>query len=304
MGTSPTATLERYLHRLGEEGTPPPTYDTLRRLCRAHVRAVPWQSLHVQLDEVTAVDGRSAAARLAGGRSGYCFHLNGAFAWLLDEIGFAVERHRAGVMMPGDVPVIDESHLTLVVCGQPAPGWDDGRWLVDVSLVDVLDEPLALRSADFSRDGWTFRLRPSEVASGASGASGAWRLDHDPRGSFVGIDIGAEVVDMDAFTASHQRQSREQGSLWRRWAIAERRVDGGTLRLVGCELTTWQGEESSTVVLTEERSWVDALRLLNFEVDAVPADDLHALWLRITAGQHKRGNGAAGSSALPATPSL
>ncbi len=283
MGTAQTTTLAAYLHRLGEPVTPPPTYETLRRLCRAHLMAVPWQSLHVQLGEVTPVDGLAAASRLARGASGYCFHLNGAFAWLLDRLGFTVERHRAGVLMAGGEATIDEAHLTLVVTGLPTPAWPEGRWLVDVALVDVTDEPLALRQGTFSRDGWSFDLRPSELAPGA------WRLDHDPRGSFVALDIGAEVLPIGHFAASHTRQSTGPDSTWRTWSIVERRRPHGTLRLVGCELTTWHGVESRTVILSDEQAWRDALRLLHFEVDAVPSEDLHGLWLRIHAARRVGG---------------
>ena len=57
----------------------PPSVDGLRRLHRAHVERVPYETMWIHADEPWGIDPEESVGRIArDGRGGYCFHLNGA----------------------------------------------------------------------------------------------------------------------------------------------------------------------------------------------------------------------------------
>ncbi len=85
-------------------------------------------------------------------RGGWCFELNGTFAWLLTQLGFDVTLLGAGVHM-GEEGFSDEfDHLTLRVdLAEP--------WLVDVGFGENFTTPLRLEMGiDQPRDGRIYRL--------------------------------------------------------------------------------------------------------------------------------------------------
>ena len=87
---------DAYLSRIGFEGTPTPTLDTLCQLQQRHLLSVPWENLDIMRNtplslEIPALYEKIVIRR----RGGYCFELNALFAWLLREIGFTVTEHFA-----------------------------------------------------------------------------------------------------------------------------------------------------------------------------------------------------------------
>jgi N-hydroxyarylamine O-acetyltransferase len=128
-----------YLRRLGLDERPAATAEVLRNLHRAHLERVPFENLDIQLGIPIELDAHRFAEQIAvGGRGGFCYQLNGAFALLLDALGFAVELLEARVHSPSGLggPF---GHLCLRVRL-------DGRpYLVDVGFGrGSFDEPIAL----------------------------------------------------------------------------------------------------------------------------------------------------------------
>jgi N-hydroxyarylamine O-acetyltransferase len=148
--------VDAYLRRLGRDERPPANADTLRALHRAHLERVPFENLDIRLGIPIALDAPAFAARIAlGGRGGFCYQLNGAFAHLLGDLGFAVELLEARVHGPSGLGG-RFGHLCLRVTV-------DGREL----LADVgfgrgcFDEPIALVPALEQLDtAGAFVLRP------------------------------------------------------------------------------------------------------------------------------------------------
>ncbi|SDD43997.1 Arylamine N-acetyltransferase [Actinokineospora iranica] len=175
--------------------------ETLAALHRAQVERVPYEVVWIALGETRTIEPLDSMAHLASGRGGYCYHLNGALGCLLDWLGFDV-RWRAGGVQGRAEPVpagATGSHLALEVHGLPTAECPDGRWFVDTGLGDALYEPLPLVRGTFTQTPSTFALRPSEVVSGG------WRFDHDPRGSFLGMDF----TPFDATVAHLEERHRE-----------------------------------------------------------------------------------------------
>jgi N-hydroxyarylamine O-acetyltransferase len=83
--------VERYLQRIGYAGGSEPTADTLAALQRAHMLAVPFENLDIHLGRRLVLDSEANYAKIVErGRGGWCFELNGLFAWLLEQLGFRV----------------------------------------------------------------------------------------------------------------------------------------------------------------------------------------------------------------------
>src|SRR5947208_191641 len=133
------AQRDAYLSRLGFTEIPQVSVEMLYALHRAQVERVPYETLWIKYGELRPIDPAASVAVVAGpgGRGGYCYHLNGAFAVLLDWVGFDVRRHISGVQgHKDDAPHLQRNHLALTVHGLPAADNPDGVWFVDAGLGD------------------------------------------------------------------------------------------------------------------------------------------------------------------------
>ena len=107
--------FDDYLDRLGVERAVP-SVDHLFRLHRAHVERVPYETTWMFLEETRGVDQRASIDLIARqGRGGYCFHLNGALAALLEHLGYDVTLHLGGVHHPEPDTADLANHLVLIV---------------------------------------------------------------------------------------------------------------------------------------------------------------------------------------------
>lgn len=133
-----------YFDRIGYSGRPEPTLDTLHALVAAHNSAIPFENLDPLLGVPVADLSRGALSdKLVNRRrGGYCYEHNGLLGYVLDELGFGVERYAGRVlwMHPDDSPPA----LTHQVLGVTIPG-EDGRFLVDVGFGgQTLTSPIRL----------------------------------------------------------------------------------------------------------------------------------------------------------------
>ena len=90
-------TVDAYLERIGAEQPDVLDLGALARLQHAHLVAVPFENLDVFHRVQVSVDQDVVLAKIVGGRGGWCFENNGAFAWLLEQLGFRVMRIGAAV---------------------------------------------------------------------------------------------------------------------------------------------------------------------------------------------------------------
>jgi N-hydroxyarylamine O-acetyltransferase len=131
-------TVDAYLERIGYRGSRVPGVDVLRALHRAHLMSVPFENLDIHSGREIVLEERLILDKLLRRRrGGFCYELNGAFAWLLRELGFEVVMLSAGVAKSagGFGPEFD--HLLLrVELEEP--------WLADVGFGDSFVEPMRL----------------------------------------------------------------------------------------------------------------------------------------------------------------
>ncbi|MBS0171296.1 MAG: arylamine N-acetyltransferase [Nitrospira sp.] len=150
-----------YLARIKYEGPVTPSVETLRRVHLAHVMTVPFENLDIHLGRSISLDPADLFRKIVvERRGGYCFELNGLFALLLEDVGFAVTRLAARVSS-GAESVRPRSHQLLMVHLR------ESAWIVDVGFGgNGLLEPLRLMDGSEARPGADrFRL----VAQGQGG---------------------------------------------------------------------------------------------------------------------------------------
>jgi arylamine N-acetyltransferase len=272
--------VKAFLERLGVEEAGDRSVSALHRLHRAFVERVPYEAIEIQLERPTTVDQLEAVDRIVRRRrGGYCFHLNGAFAVLLEALGYAVTLHRAGVQGEGQGAGIHRNHLALTVNGlEDTPGV---VWLVDVGLGDALHEPLPLREGTYPQGPFSYGLRRSHVAPGG------WRLDHDPRGSFIGMDFDPAPATMSDFLDKHQHLSTSPESAFVRVCTVQRRDATGVDILRALTLSRLGAGPDARTVLNSPGRWYEALAdVFGLTLDDVPPNDRARLWRKAVA-QHE-----------------
>jgi arylamine N-acetyltransferase len=246
---------------------------------------VPYETIDIHLGRPAAIDPEECAARVvATGRAGYCFHLNGAFAALLEALGYDVRRHRAGVQGSPDRPAaIDANHLALTVHGLPTAASPTGAWLVDVGLGDGFLLPPPLRAGPVPDDVLALTLRPSAVAVGA------WRLDHDPRGAFHGVDIASQPTTTAAFAAQHARLSGDPASGFVRVLSVLRRDASGSDSIQGLVFRQVRADGVRERVIETAAEWFGTIEaVFGLPLPEVTASDRRALWERVQDAHRER----------------
>ena len=146
--------LSAYLARIGQPRVSGADVASLARLHRAHVAAIPFENLDIQMGRPVTLDAVSLQEALVRRRrGGYCFQQNALFRLALSALGFTVRAREARVRFAATLPVPPRTHMVLVV---PIDGVD---WLVDVGFgANGIIEPLRLDGAETTQDGWTFRV--------------------------------------------------------------------------------------------------------------------------------------------------
>lgn len=144
VGNGGTARIDinGYLRRLGAPSIGPPALQTLRRLHRAHLLAVPFENLDIHLGRPILLDEQQLYEKIVlRRRGGICYELNGLFAALLRALGFDVLLISARVASSQNGYGIEFDHMALIVRLE-------ADWLVDVGFGDAFIEPLRLAARD------------------------------------------------------------------------------------------------------------------------------------------------------------
>ena len=140
------ADVAAYFGRIGYQGPAEPTVETVYDLVAAHNRSIPFENLDPLLG-IPVADLSAAALSdklVHGRRGGYCYEHNGLMGYVLDELGFGVERLAGRVVwMNPDGPLPAQTHQVLSVT---VPGVD-GPLLVDVGFGgQTLTSPIRLEA--------------------------------------------------------------------------------------------------------------------------------------------------------------
>ncbi len=272
-----------YLDRLGLQRPRTPSYPALEAIHRAQVERIAYNTIDIQLGRPAPIEPDQVVAMIAAtGRAGYCFHLNGALAALLEAVGFEVRRHRGGVWSePNEVPLRPfANHLALTVHALPTADNPGGAWFVDAGLGDALYEPIPLRIGAVVQGGFSYTLEPSPVLAGG------WRFHHDPRGTFRTMDFEMAPAAVADFALAHRYLSTSPESGFVRKLSVQRRDADGCDRLVSATLHRVDGGGTSTTEFATMPEWREQLaERFRLALDDIGADELRWLWQRVRRDQ-------------------
>lgn len=246
--------VRAYLNRLGISDIQSPTKEYLFELHKAHVARIPWQTLDIFAGKPTSIDIQESVQLMIHHRSGYCFHLNGAFTALLRALGYKVYWHRAGVQPLGQEPRINSFHLGITVSLLNEQLGEEERWLVDVGLGDMPWEPIPLKFGEYIQGPFQYALGPSRITDDG------WRLIHDPHYSYVGVDYAPDVVNsLELFKSNHAFYSRSPESPWMDLFIVRQRHEQSMNELKGCMWRKWSGNTLEKIEITSKSEWFEIL---------------------------------------------
>lgn len=246
--------VRAYLNRLGISDIQSPTKEYLFELHKAHVARIPWQTLDIFAGKPTSIDLQESVQLMIHHRSGYCFHLNGAFTALLRALGYKVYWHRAGVQPSGQEPRINGFHLGITVSLLNEQLGEEERWLVDVGLGDMPWEPIPLKFGEYIQGPFQYTLEPSRITDRG------WRLIHDPNYSYVGVDYAPDVVNsLELFKSNHTFYSRSPESPWMDLFIVRQRHEQGMNELKGCIWRKWSGNTLDKIEISSKSEWFEIL---------------------------------------------
>jgi len=135
-----------YFDRIGYHGPAEPTTETVHSLVAAHNRSIPFENLD-PLMGIPVADLSVAALTdtlVHRRRGGYCYEHNGLMGYVLEQLGFGVDRLAGRVIwLNPDGPLPAQTHQVLSVT---VPGVD-GRLLVDVGFGgQTLTSPIRLQA--------------------------------------------------------------------------------------------------------------------------------------------------------------
>lgn len=182
--------FDGYLRRLGVTDPGAPTAEGLFALQRAHLERIAYDNIDIQLGRPPGIDPELSVRRFAAGRGGYCFHLNGALALLLEALGYEVTRHIGGVNIDAASRTVNGGHLALTVRVDGTEYW------VEAGLGDGPYEPLPLREGSYEQNGFRYALERLEPLAG-EGPGWTFRsaTGHAPRMNFR--DAPAKTADFE-----------------------------------------------------------------------------------------------------------
>jgi N-hydroxyarylamine O-acetyltransferase len=238
-----------YLDRLGiDPAGRPLDRGLLRELQVAHLIAVPFENLHVFHRRGVDTAVTSSVAKILDHRGGWCFELNGAFGWLLRDLGY--DATYVACRVHGDDgwgPEFDHCALVVRIDGDP--------WFVDVGFGDACMVPVPLVAGDHDGVPRPVRVRTdgTAVVLAELGSDGLWadRLHIDPA-----------PRTMDEFEPRSTYLQTEPGLMWTEKPFATRATaaDGSRVTLRNGVLRVRTGAEEPVDVTVDEADWSRLLR--------------------------------------------
>jgi N-hydroxyarylamine O-acetyltransferase len=214
--------LAAYFDRIGYAGSARPDLATLQAVHRAHLQAIPYDSLDVQLGRPLTIDPAQAYDKIVRrGRGGWCYEMNGLMGWALGEIGFSVTRMAGAAMreLRGDSTIGNHLVLRIDLPGEPTP------WIADVGFGDGILDPFALRPADLVAEGHRFRLEEMD--------EGWWRFHNHQFGGAKSFDFTLPPADPAVLGAQCTSLQSAPDSPFVMNVICQRWRGGEILQLLG-----------------------------------------------------------------------
>lgn len=256
--------LDAYLRRIGLAERPPATLDGLRAVHRAHLRAIPYENLDVQLGRPVTIERGPILDKILGrGRGGWCYEMNGLFGWALEQLGFRVTRVAGAVMREVMGDAFIGNHLVLKV------ELDEGLYLADVGFGDGPLEPFPIQAGAFETAGFAFSLERVD--------DDWWRLRNHPFGGAKSFDFTLAPADESLLAAQCVNLQTQPWSPFVQNLVAQRHTGQGITVLRGRVVREVTPQGYTDRILDSADELVAFLRE-GFDLDM---PEVAALWPRI-----------------------
>jgi N-hydroxyarylamine O-acetyltransferase len=258
--------IDHYLKRIRLDHRPPASLEGLKAVHRAHLLAIPYENIDVQLGRPVTTEIAPIYDKIVErGRGGWCYEMNGSLGWALRELGFSVTRATGAVRrdLKGELSV--GNHLVLRV------ELPEGLYLADVGFGDGPRDPIPLRVGAFVSEGFHFGLGRVDDTW--------WRFANDPRGGAPTFDFNLAPADEAMLAAKCEFLQTSPMSPFVQNLVAQRHVPGGLAILRGRTL------RELTPVETRERIIADAGDLLATlkDVFSLNVPEVADIWPKIVA---------------------
>lgn len=256
-----------YLARIGHRGPVRVDTDTLVALHRAHLAAVPYENIDIQLGRPVSIDPAALSDKIVRRRrGGFCFELNGAFGSLLGALGFTVRFVRCAVNVHRDGPAAWGNHLALLV------STPDGWLLADVGFGDGFLSPLPLAIGTYPQGPLTYQMRRD--------LSGTWRMVHHPAGTTPGYEFRTDPLALSDFTDRCAELATAPGSSYVRTLVVQRPYPDHALALRARSLVRMSPTGVTRRTLADRDELAAALADFGVPVESLGAAALDELWRR------------------------
>ncbi|HEX2561780.1 arylamine N-acetyltransferase family protein [Phenylobacterium sp.] len=259
--------LDAYLARIGYAGELAADLTTLRALHRAHLLAVPYENLDVQLGRPLTTDPAAAFEKIVRRRrGGWCYEMNGAFGLALEAVGFPVTRLAGAVLREALGAANHASHLVLKIDL-------DETWLADVGYGDGPIEPFQPGDGPYDQRGFEFGRERTE--------DGWWRMRnhrHAPRS----FDVRLEPADEAELAGRCVHLQTAPTSVFVQNAIVQRHTPDGLILLRNRTLRHIWPDRTEERLVEGPVEYVAVLR----DVFGLDLPEAEGLWPRICA-QHE-----------------
>lgn len=273
--------LQHYLDRVDYDGSVEPSFTTLAALQEAHICAVPFENIDVQLGRPLSIRIEDAYEKIViNSRGGWCYEQNGLFGWALSEIGFDVRRIAASVMREQNEKASAANHLCLLV----TPPESKIRYLADVGFGGSMIRPIALSEDQHDQPPFSVGLERLDDHYWRF-----WESLGDGRATFDFIDEPAcesSLAEKSAFLQTDPSSSFVLN------LVAQLRARDRQYTLRGRVFSVAKPGSTESITLDSPEALVSVLSR-EFQLDV---HDVAGLWPRIAA-RHEELFGAGSSSA-------
>lgn len=265
-----------YLRRIGITAPRRPTLHALRRVHRAHIAAMPYENLDIQLGRPIRLDEDSLYAKLIlSGRGGYCYEHNGVLAHALEGMGFDVRRVLGGVARETEGDKNWWNHMPLVV------RFKDGiEYLCDAGIGTGFRDPLPIRNGSYRVGAFNFGVW--------SLGGDEWRCSIDPRVSNLTFDFALPARRPEEFEERCRELSTSPESPFVRTLTVQSPMENEMWVLRARTLTVYDPRlpDFKTVRIVVDADDLATLLRGHFKL-TLPDADIKTLWDKVTV-QHER----------------
>jgi N-hydroxyarylamine O-acetyltransferase len=211
-----------YLDRIHFQGDVEPTLETLVGLHQAHLLNISYENLDIHLGRTLPLDEQAMFDKIVTWRrGGWCYEMNGLFAWALRQLGFSVTLLASAVNRAAQGDNAERNHLiSLVQLDRP--------YLVDVGFGNGFLRPLPLEPGRYQQGFLDYKLDYDGQR---------WQFTNHAYGG-PGYDFTLEPRQLPDFadTCHYLQTSPESGFV--RVVVCHRFLRGSLISLRGLVLRT------------------------------------------------------------------